>query len=512
MARSEGPKKERRGAQRAHKVKTGCLTCKIRHKKCDEKKPTCSQCHSTGRKCDFECSLEPFRPLSYPGCLKAWSLAGQLWTTPPLHLIDVWYFEYFRVVCTKELSLSLETDLWESFVLPAALTEPCIMHGVLALSALRRDMVPKRLSRGLMSLTGYSASYSLRRYNQAIRELNASLGVSHRSRELALVGSLIFILVETYQGRDSVAQMHLQNALAILKNPGCSTSEESEGLRDLARLFDSITSPSRADSKSLLSVIHHMPIAIQVSQDVLAFRSISEARDSLNSITGAIHSLCRRGLVEAQSSLRPHPPLSLREDISTLSHQLDLWHSHFAALRAHSMADVETASCVQVLLIHYQIAKLYLLSEPEHQIYAPQFSNIVELSASILRAEEGSRMITTQPKPGHSLDTATIQPLFYTACRCKDGMVRRRAIELLETMNGVSLYDTRLLARVGKWVVAMEEKVEFECGNPVNSIGEEDMLYDIELEVGSEAGRCDITAWRRVSGLWLKVSGYVYAS
>lgn len=34
------------------KVRTGCITCKIRHKKCDETKPACRRCTSTGRKCD----------------------------------------------------------------------------------------------------------------------------------------------------------------------------------------------------------------------------------------------------------------------------------------------------------------------------------------------------------------------------------------------------------------------------------------------------------------------------
>lgn len=35
-----------------NKVRTGCRTCKIRRKKCDETKPACHRCTSTGRKCD----------------------------------------------------------------------------------------------------------------------------------------------------------------------------------------------------------------------------------------------------------------------------------------------------------------------------------------------------------------------------------------------------------------------------------------------------------------------------
>ncbi|KAI1424195.1 hypothetical protein F5Y12DRAFT_753574 [Xylaria sp. FL1777] len=382
------------------------------------------------------------------------------------------------------------------------------MHGVLALAALSRDMIPSRLSRGLMSLMGYSTCYSLHKYNQAIRELNASLEVSHRSQELALVGSLVFIVVEIYQGRGDIAQMHLQGALSILESPESPITGGVHPLKDLARLFNSLASLSLASCKPLSSVIRHVPTHIQVSRDVSAFRSIGEARDSLNSITGVIHSLYGRGL----GSARLPSQLPLAEHISALSHRLDQWYTHFSALKAHSMADVETTTCVQLLLIHHQMATLYLLSEPEDSIYARQFSCIIELCANILRAEEGSRVITTQPKPGHSLDTATIQPLFYTACTCKDGIIRRRAIELLETVNGGTLYDTQLLARVVKWVVTMEEKVDFEHGNPGVSVKTEDILYDIELEVGSEAGRCDVTAWRRMNGVWLKVSGYVHTS
>src|SRR5450755_1287659 len=39
---------------RAHKpkVRTGCVTCKIRRVKCDETKPSCLKCTRSGRKCD----------------------------------------------------------------------------------------------------------------------------------------------------------------------------------------------------------------------------------------------------------------------------------------------------------------------------------------------------------------------------------------------------------------------------------------------------------------------------
>ncbi|VZH91530.1 unnamed protein product [Fusarium fujikuroi] len=44
--------KESRKKRYAAKGKTGCITCRIRRVKCDEGKPSCHRCVSTGRKCD----------------------------------------------------------------------------------------------------------------------------------------------------------------------------------------------------------------------------------------------------------------------------------------------------------------------------------------------------------------------------------------------------------------------------------------------------------------------------
>ncbi|KAH9437171.1 hypothetical protein MCOR02_000826 [Pyricularia oryzae] len=47
------PKKRRPGAWGTSKVRTGCQTCKTRHKKCDEGRPACEQCLTAGWDCDF---------------------------------------------------------------------------------------------------------------------------------------------------------------------------------------------------------------------------------------------------------------------------------------------------------------------------------------------------------------------------------------------------------------------------------------------------------------------------
>ncbi|EHA57388.1 hypothetical protein MCOR27_001594 [Pyricularia oryzae] len=50
---TDEPKRRRPRAQGALKSRSGCRTCKKRHRKCDESRPGCHQCSVAGWKCDY---------------------------------------------------------------------------------------------------------------------------------------------------------------------------------------------------------------------------------------------------------------------------------------------------------------------------------------------------------------------------------------------------------------------------------------------------------------------------
>lgn len=70
----EKPKRTRKSHP---KTRTGCLTCKIRRKKCGEEKPACLRCTSTGRKCDGYPALKktglPSPPTSPKDAVDNWA-------------------------------------------------------------------------------------------------------------------------------------------------------------------------------------------------------------------------------------------------------------------------------------------------------------------------------------------------------------------------------------------------------------------------------------------------------
>ena len=165
---------------------------RIRHKKCDETRPACFQCVSAGWKCDF-----PPVITTGPRQLRMSHIRSVSLVTDPLlhqlssflHIgpIEVFHFEYFRHVCTKEFSLYFEAELHERVILRAAYAEPCIMHAVLAIGALTRDQNTAHKSQILYFQLGSASEYLTEQYNLAIRTLNQRSTVPYLPRRKSTV-------------------------------------------------------------------------------------------------------------------------------------------------------------------------------------------------------------------------------------------------------------------------------------------------------------------------------------
>jgi len=241
--------KPRMGARGALKVKTGCQTCKydstrtkcaptlinqnyrIRHKKCDEARPACSQCSSTGRRYDLiqshpnhhaknsdmaiarrpQMSSELLRP-SLPSHMRKLTHA------------EASHFDYFRLVCARDFALCLESAPWESLLLRNVHLEPAICHAALAIAALSRHYYSPTQVWYDPGSTSSAVEFSILHYNLAIKILNGRLERSIESSELAVLASVLFIHIEAFQelqdneGRPNLISAHLNGGLAIVLN------------------------------------------------------------------------------------------------------------------------------------------------------------------------------------------------------------------------------------------------------------------------------------------------------
>jgi Fungal specific transcription factor domain len=165
---------------------------------------------STGRKCDFQSLVsQALEETMKDQSSHSTNLKINQLSIVSLDALDSSYFDYFINVCSKEFSLYFESPVWESIILQAASTEPCIRHAALAIGAMSRNNYHSQSSE-------LALEYSMKQYNLALRALNDALDDSARSWELAILGSIVFIAFEVLWGVDTRARMHLDGAFAML--------------------------------------------------------------------------------------------------------------------------------------------------------------------------------------------------------------------------------------------------------------------------------------------------------
>ncbi|KAF2677407.1 hypothetical protein K458DRAFT_319508, partial [Lentithecium fluviatile CBS 122367] len=123
------------------KTKTGCLTCRIRRVKCDEAKPICQRCESTGRKCDGyttpSANMHPYSIAYTPPQLMLPSVPGlDLNSTEEQEA-----FHFYKYHTASELSGFFDSSFWQFEVLQASHTLPAIRHAIIAMAALHRKFI-----------------------------------------------------------------------------------------------------------------------------------------------------------------------------------------------------------------------------------------------------------------------------------------------------------------------------------------------------------------------------------
>ncbi|VUC23526.1 unnamed protein product [Clonostachys rosea] len=208
------------------KVKTGCVTCRIRKVKCDEKKPSCQKCTSTGRKCDgYE---SPFRvhvqnnQLTNNVYARGIKLRAGLQTicSAPTALGPEDISLLCRYFSTKTIfNVPLDCNEEAKQVLQASLTDIPIRHAVMSLKALREelessgDKSPSSIGRRTPS-----CDYGLQQYSVALSGLASKLSSSSASElKTALLCCQVFISIEQVRGNFAAMALHIVRGLGIMR-------------------------------------------------------------------------------------------------------------------------------------------------------------------------------------------------------------------------------------------------------------------------------------------------------
>ncbi|CAG8309159.1 unnamed protein product [Penicillium salamii] len=158
------------------KSRHGCVECKRRRVKCDETRPTCSNCDKRHTECEYGSSTSFLWTNEDPEGVRDFARSSSAATdlgmtpstenTPSLNVHDLELMMQWCNSTFHTLSRNQQTDpIWRNIVPEEALSHPFLMHGILALAALH------------LARTGPEASRRASYLNRAVAHQNQALAL-----------------------------------------------------------------------------------------------------------------------------------------------------------------------------------------------------------------------------------------------------------------------------------------------------------------------------------------------
>ncbi|KAI1847850.1 hypothetical protein JX265_013916 [Neoarthrinium moseri] len=424
---------------RCRDVESELTNPRIRKVKCDESKPACLRCTSTGRKCD-----------GYPASPEQ----GLTWYRPS-HLfqsidqpVEGRALQFFCENAGPLLSGPLDPYFWTHLVIQFSNFEPSVRHSVVAISSLYEDYHCR--ARTVAQLR--NNDFALRHYNAAIENLRKL-----NNEPLILLVCVLFVCIELLQGNRDAAMQHIRHGIIILERIGASYPWTVEHLAPVFRrlsvfpLFfgssvDTFPRPAGLDA----------PIPAR-------FTTFSEAQYYMDAIICQASRLIRHGDPYRYGKLLNQPV-----DPRLLAWQLNLelsvndWYDSMADLneRLGLKEEQDTAYCNAML--RYRLARSWARSafEPNETAYDERLD---DLKAIIDRAVQHSHRVPRigSNGPRFTFEVGFVPFVIYATMHCRDLRTRLRGLIWLRECGTTreNLWEPERMYPICKRLVEIEHNI-----------------------------------------------------
>ena len=405
---------------------------RIRRIKCDESKPSCKRCTSTGRKCDGYASpkVKQQAPVAF---LMIVSESGR--TECDRQAVHA--FQYFYEVCAPALVNHGSGDFWNKLVLQACHAEESIKHLVIAAS--RLEIVDQPANTQTISDPQF-----LWHYGKALKLISQA---KDPEPEVLLIACLLLVLCDELQQNPYAALQHVTAGRKILlaycpphPRKGRCTVVEELGLIFLKlelhigeirhqvapRLYPDTPAPDNS-----LAKIPNLPHRLQ---PLSAFRNVADATFVLQNIASDCVSFRYTG----------RPPKTRFHIARSLTTRLNDWLGRLTLLQA----DITREEAVRSFRDHNTLLAyhtcLHIMSrctpynqEMTYDLYFHQWEHVMASCGRLM----------SQP-------TTKILPLlFFVATKYRSASIRRRAVEFLRKCG----HNGQLLSSLAMGVIRIEE-------------------------------------------------------
>lgn len=481
----------------------------IRRIKCDEAKPSCVRCTSTGRKCDGYDYVKDQQPSTSTSVASTVASRTSLSrpTTSPLYQpqsVSVAFlgdaserdaFHRFRLVTVPALIGGSETEFWESLVLRVGQQEPVVRNAVIALGTLHEEYQKRggKYDKNHIRAPPYERALSLN--HKAIGNLNSLIQSHDCDPKLAIIASILFTCFEILSRNTMAAVVAYQSGMRmLLRQMSANSSDASSGsatfntlpqneLDTILRVFARYDIHACTFSKGRAE-----PIDIKLPDVPSRFLNLNEVKMHLDNLLISVYQVLKSDICMARYwSLEHVPPdwIARRDQgIATF----EAWQEAIDKFFDSADIPLSPSEIRAILGIRLQIKiaiiqlKICIDSGPEtsYDQFEADFEEIVD------RAETITDAVTTPEGPpsnhnipAFSMELGICHPLFFTATKCRNWLTRRRAITALRKTGRECAYEGPIMALVAERLMALEEEgVEIEGFVP-----EQNRLHEIRKVV-----------------------------
>jgi hypothetical protein len=463
---------------------------RLRKVKCDEARPACRRCISTGRVCDgygvwggggnYYGQRQRIEP---PKERTVISLRPSSFSVLDADVEEVRHFQWFEARTVKKVPGFFALPFWNTLLFQACVAEPAVWHAVITLSSVHRRKIINETGENTDNTPDQHEKFMLRHYAKAIGHLQPHLpGENPSSTRVALITCVLFTCLEFLRGHFGTAEFHLHSGLKVISE-----------LRQTSRCQDGAVvylQPAReapddwileAFSKLHMQTVlwkrehEHPYLTLNYTRPptpMKVFHSIPEAWKPMEKILNELVHLTENFRRSIEPGSMPHDSTTaLFNHQQCIRNELVHWSDTFKMSgRVLQGRDSDFDVAGQLLGIYHTLASIMteVCSCPEDESvfdsYTAQFVNMIDQLIGVRKSRSMIRKL--YPKTGYGLNMARsvvslgwIPPLYYTALKCRVHRVRLQAIRLLESStHREGIWDSQIASNVARKVMEMEEK------------------------------------------------------
>lgn len=396
-----------------------------------------------------------------------------------------WSLHYFRHQASREISSLLSVNFWTSYVLPMSVSCKSVQHAIVALATQHRAWAESRAAPGRNSST--DSTYSFQSYGKAIRSLNEQIGKQKKRTSLVeetLITCLLLICFNVLQGNDVDTLMHLEAGLQICnknlprpQRPSLQFEDPHQPIQELAMSFKRLDLQAAwyVGSYQIKSLTPTDPQGVELpplyNEHLKDFVSMVDARQTLDNIVCLGFHFMRSEANQVKYLRRAeghhdlhYNNLTCRRDLYIK--QLRQWDKLFRRLQLVSLRQEDDIHRINAskhkISYNVNLISLSICLSPDEITYdrfQSEFIDIIKHAEKVLqspgpnyRKEHGY-----QNNMLFGLEMSIVQPLYFTALKCRETSTRHRSLALLRKCGKEGVWDADVMARVAQYVVTLEE-------------------------------------------------------